>query len=161
MFCRVSLPEQLHSDQGRQFESNLMYEICKLLKIKKTRTTPYHPQCDGQAERFNRTLMDMLATTTRDHAFDWKGQIRKVRMAYIKIPARTGFTLFFLKFGRQAKLLIDLMYGSPRTATEPPLISDYAIHLKNRLEDAYSLAREKLGTSHERRKEQYDRQGAV
>ena len=63
MFCRFSPPEQLHSDQGRQFESDLLKEICDIFQIKKSRTTPYHPQCDGQVERFNRTLLHMLATT--------------------------------------------------------------------------------------------------
>ena len=63
LFCRFLPPEQLHSDQGRQFESELVAEVCKLLKICKTRTTPYHPQGDGLVERFNRTLLDMLATT--------------------------------------------------------------------------------------------------
>ena len=53
MFCRFSPPEQLHSDQGRQFESELMKKICKILNIRKTRTTPYHPQCDSLVERFN------------------------------------------------------------------------------------------------------------
>ena len=41
------VPNQIHSDQGRQFESNLFAEICELLQIEKTRTTPYHPQSDG------------------------------------------------------------------------------------------------------------------
>ena len=64
VFLRYSAPEQLHSDQGRQFESHLMTEICKLLQIKKTRTTPYHTQINGLVERFNRTLLAMLAKTT-------------------------------------------------------------------------------------------------
>ena len=70
VFLRFSPPEQLHSDQGQQFESNLVMEVCKLLHINKTRTTPYHPQCDGLVERFNRTLLHMLATCTEDHPGD-------------------------------------------------------------------------------------------
>ena len=66
IFFRFSIPEQLHSDQGRQFKSQLIIEVCKLLKINKTRTTPYHPQGDGLVERFNRTLLNMLATTIKD-----------------------------------------------------------------------------------------------
>jgi len=54
------VPEQLHADQGPQFESQLVREVCKLLHIKKTRTTPYHPQCDGMVEHFNRTLLNMF-----------------------------------------------------------------------------------------------------
>ena len=61
-FFRYSPPEQPHSDQGRQFESQLLAEVCKLLGIRKTRTTPYHPQSDGLVERYNRTLLCMLAT---------------------------------------------------------------------------------------------------
>ena len=60
--------DQLHSDQGKQFESTVMREICNILGMKKTRTSPYHPQYDGLVERYNRTLLDMLATTTRNHA---------------------------------------------------------------------------------------------
>ena len=48
MFCRFSPPEQIHSDQGRQFESDLLKEICDIFQIKKSRTTTYHPQCDVQ-----------------------------------------------------------------------------------------------------------------
>ena len=85
MFCRFSPPEQLHSDQGRQFESTLMKEICDILKIKKTRTSAYHPQCDGLVERFNRTLLSMLSTTTKDHPFNWENQIRKFVWPIIQV----------------------------------------------------------------------------
>ena len=64
VFLRFSPPEQLHSDQGRQSKSNLVREVCKLLHINETRTTPYHPQCDRLVEQFNRTLLNMLATST-------------------------------------------------------------------------------------------------
>ena len=67
MFLRFSPPEQLHSDQGRQFESLLVAEICKLLGVRKTRTTPYHPQGDGMVERFNRTLISLLSAAIWDH----------------------------------------------------------------------------------------------
>ena len=59
--CRFGVPEQLHTDQGRNFESKLIQEICKLLEIHKTRSSPYHPQSDGLVERFNRTLEAMLS----------------------------------------------------------------------------------------------------
>ena len=105
VFCRFSLPEQLHSDQGQQFESDLIKEICNILKIEKSRTTPYHPQCDGLVERFNRTLKHMLATTLRDHPFDWEDRLRKVCMACnTSEQSSTGYTPFYLMFGREAKL---------------------------------------------------------
>ncbi|KRX51502.1 Retrovirus-related Pol polyprotein from transposon, partial [Trichinella sp. T9] len=61
VFCRYGAPETLHSDQGRNFESELVKEVCQLFGVTKTRATAYHPQSDGLVERMNRTLLDMLA----------------------------------------------------------------------------------------------------
>jgi len=156
MFCRFSPPDQLHSDQGRQFEAEVLQEICRILKIKKTRTTPYHPQYDGLVERLNRTLLSMLATTTRDHPFDWEDQIRKVCMTYnTSIHSSTGYTPFYLMFGRQSRLPIDLVYGTGDHRETSP--DNYAIQMKNGLKEAYSLVRKKLERTHELRKENYDR----
>ncbi len=44
---RFGVPYRIHSDQGRQFEGNVFREMCLLLQVEKTRTTPYHPQSDG------------------------------------------------------------------------------------------------------------------
>ena len=59
--CRFGMPSVIHSDQGREFENKIMQELCLLDGSHKTRTTPYHPESDGMVERFNRTLLMMLA----------------------------------------------------------------------------------------------------
>ena len=90
VFCHFSIPEQLHSDQGRQFESKVIEAICKILHIRKTRTTLYHP--DGQVERFNRTLLAMLATCIEEHPFQWEEKLTKVCIAYnTSIHSTTGY----------------------------------------------------------------------
>lgn len=50
VLCRFEIPQTIHSEQGRQFESNLFQEMCKLFDIEKTRTTPYHLQSDSMVE---------------------------------------------------------------------------------------------------------------
>ena len=65
-FFRFSPPEQLHSDQRKQFESELVAEVCKLLGILKTRATPYQPQSDGLIEKFNCTLLSVLGTVASE-----------------------------------------------------------------------------------------------
>ena len=156
VFLRFSAPEQLHSDQGRQFESQLVKEVCKLLHINKTRTTPYHPQSDGLVERFNRTLLAMLATCAKDNPLDWEKHVRKVCMAYnTSVQASTGYTPFYLMFGRQARLPADVIYGAPNT--DERSVTDYAMALRRRMENAFTLARQHSLTQHLKQKELYDK----
>ena len=65
------VPVQLLSDCGAAFLSYLLTEICKLMGVEKLNTTTYHPQTDGLAERFNRTLTDMLAKKVEQSGKDW------------------------------------------------------------------------------------------
>ncbi|GFR95824.1 Pol polyprotein [Elysia marginata] len=60
IFSRTGIPQEILSDRGTQFTSDLMGEICRLLSMKKLTTSPYHPQCNGLVERFNATLKSML-----------------------------------------------------------------------------------------------------
>ena len=59
--CRYGVPEGLHADQGRNFEAQLMKELCQRLGIRRTRSSPFNPQGNGQAERTNCTLAERLA----------------------------------------------------------------------------------------------------
>lgn len=59
--CWYGVPRRLHSDQGRNFEYSLFKELCKLLQINKSHTSPYRPQSDGLIERFNRTQLSLLS----------------------------------------------------------------------------------------------------
>ena len=158
LFCRFSVPEQLHSDQGRQFEANVFQEMCKLLHINKTRTTPYHPQSDGLIERFNRTLQNMLAVSLSDSSSDqseWESLLPKACLAYnTSVQPTTGFTPFFLMYGRQAKLPVDIMYGDPES--DVTTSTEYASKLKSTLQNSYEIVRTKMQAELKREKEFYD-----
>ncbi|XP_048242476.1 uncharacterized protein K02A2.6-like [Haliotis rufescens] len=65
------IPEKLHSDQGRNFESDIIKQLCSILGILKTWTTPYHPMGNGLCERFNRTLLGMLGTLEEQQKAKW------------------------------------------------------------------------------------------
>ena len=158
IFCRFSTPEQLHSDQGSQFESMLIAEVCKLMNIHKSHTTPYHPQGDGLVERFNRTLLNMLATTSHDHPLDWEHHIRKVCMAYnTSEQATTGYSPFYLMFGRNARLPVDIMFPTQTPATDGVVYGEYAKTMKETMEKAFRTVREHVGNKQERQKQFYDR----
>jgi len=155
-FFRFSLPDQLHSDQGRQFESTLISEVCKLLKIQKSRTTPYNPQGDGLVERFNRTLLDMLSTTIKEYQGTWEDHVQAVCLAYnTSVQPTTGYSPFYLMFGRQARIPVEIMFGSGPVATSSP--SAYATKLHQSLTLAYNEVRDKMKATFQRQKQFYDR----
>ena len=85
LISRFGVPLEIHTDQGREFESILFSRLCEVLEVKKTRTTPYHPQSDGLVERFNRTLLQMLSIYVNKYNSDWDEQLPFVLMAYRSI----------------------------------------------------------------------------
>lgn len=81
-FQHYRFPLCLHSDQGRHFESELIKEFCKVSGIKQTHTRPYHPQGNGQTERFNHTLLNMLGSMEPNIKRNWKEYDGQMAHAY-------------------------------------------------------------------------------
>lgn len=82
VFSRVGVPKEILSDQGTNFMSSLMSELCRLLSIRKLSTTPYHPQANGLVERFNGTLKRMLQIFAQDEPGKWDKLIPYLLFAY-------------------------------------------------------------------------------
>lgn len=158
-FRYYSFPEKLHSDQGKNFESRVIQELCKIADIKKTRTSPYHPQGNGACERFNGTLLKMLGTLEDKQKSDWKSYIAPLVQAYNSTKSdSTGFSPHFLMFGWHPKLPIDAYLGtSPLPEQETTDPKTYVSKLKHRLNYAYSTAARQANKSSMKNKQQYDR----
>ena len=123
---RLGVPDFLHTDQGRNFESALLKAVCSLLGVSKTRTSPYHPQSDGLIERFNRTSLSLLSMATRQDEQNWDLHLHLMMLAYrTSVQESTGCTPFELVFGREAPLPVDVMYGLP-PQTSPTEVNQYA-----------------------------------
>ena len=103
------LLEKILLDQGRNFESELIADLCKLMGTTKLRTSLYHPQTNGQCDRFNSTLINMLGTLPPECKSNWKGIIGALAHAYNCMQNSTmGFSPYFLMYGRQPHLPIDI-----------------------------------------------------
>ena len=104
LFSRFGIPDQIHSDQGRQFESKLFAEMCELLHIDKTKKTPYHPQLDGMVERFNKTLCSMIRAHINENHSNWDLLLPYVTMAYrVTEHETTGTSPNMLMFGHNTR----------------------------------------------------------
>lgn len=155
-FVHYGIPEKLHSDQGPDFESRTIKELCELIGTKKIRTTPYHPR-GNPVERFNRTLLNMLGTLENQKKSHWRDYVKPLVHAYnCTKNETTGFTPYELMFGRQPRLPVDLAFGLP-VNHKPGSHSQYVRNLKSQLEDSYKVATENAKKTASRNKARFDK----
>jgi len=158
VFSKFGAPQQLLTDRGSEFESELFQELMKWMEIDKLRTTAYHPSCNGVVERFHRTLNSMLGKVVSESQRDWDERLPLVLAAYRATPHEsTGMTPNKLFLGHEVRMPIDLVMGlPPEESGEGMSAHDYLIKLHQSATEAYQLARKHLRASAERRKRHYD-----
>ena len=151
-------PREIHSDQGRQFVSAVFKEICKLLEINKSQTTPLHPSSDGLVERMNRTVKSMLSKFVRADQKDWDTHIDYIVMAYNTTPQEsTGVSPHRLVYGDEMLMPLDIMTENiPERNGSEVNPSQYVTDLGAKMKAMYELVRENLQEASCRQKKQYD-----
>ena len=152
---RVGVPQEILTDQGTNFTSQLISEVYRLLHIKPIRTTPYHPQ----TERFNGTLKAMLKKTAAEEGRDWDRLLLYLLFAYREVPqASTGFSPFELLYGRNVRGPLDILkesWEASRKSTES--VVSYVLMIQERLAKLRDSVQENLKNAQATQKEWYDR----
>lgn len=109
---RHGVPLEVHTDQGKNFESNIFQGIMRLLGIRKTRTTALHPQSDGQIERHHQTILNYLAKFIAEDQRDWDSWVPMYLLAYRSSQHEAmGASPAELYFARDLRLPSDLLRG--------------------------------------------------
>ena len=157
--CHYGFPEKFISDQGRNFESDLIKELCKIAGVKKLHTTPYHPQGNGQCERFNSTLCNMLGTLSEEEKSDWKSYLGCMTHAYnCTKHASTTYSPYYLMFGRHPRLPIDVEFGLPKSnSSDNSSKSRYIQKLRRRPNYAFQKATKVANQQANKYKSSYDK----
>ena len=156
--CRFGTVKQIHTDQGREFESHLFAHLCRLLGVEKSRTTPYRPQSDGLVENFNKSLKQMFTHFVNEHQNDWDDYIPFLLLAYRStIHESTGCTPNLLFLSRELSLPIDLMAGNPSKSQNYACPVEYVEWVRNSMEKCFKFAQSSLEKAASRQKKYYDR----
>ena len=155
----ISDQDQFISDQGRNFESDLIQELCKIADVKKLHTSPYHPQSNGQCERFNSTLCNMLGTLSDEEKSDWKSHLGCMTHAYnCTKHVSTTYSPYYLMFGRHPRLPIDVEFGLHKpNCSDNCSKSRYIQKLRRRLNYAHKKASKYSSEQAQKYKTSYDR----
>src|SRR5271156_4622462 len=150
------IPLFLISDQGRNFESEVFQEMCKILNIHKIRTTAMHPQGDSKVERSIQTIKKCLTCRAMNvNNKKWDLEIDYCLMAIrTSVEASTKYSPYYLLFGREMVFPIELQYGNP--PHEPLTPETHAKQLRNKLIHAYKEVRENFEVAQARQKHYFD-----
>ena len=96
-------PHEIISDQGREFVNATVAHLCSALGVNRRVTSPYHPRTDGQVERTNQSVVQILERQAVESPDDWDEFLPLATFAInTRASASTGFTPFELLFGRPA-----------------------------------------------------------
>ena len=157
-FSRVGIPREILTDQGTNFMSQLLKELCNLLHISQIRTSPYHPQTDGLVKRFNKTLKLMLRKLVSKEGKNWDRLLWYVLFAYREVSqSTTGFSPFELLYGREVRGPLDVLreeWEVNKKSDESVL--SHILPVRERLEEMSELASENLKEAQKYQKLCYD-----
>lgn len=156
-FSRFGCPTYLHTDQGKNFDGKLFNDMCKLLRIVKQRTTPYRPNANGQVERYNRTLLQLIRCYLQDNHSTWDENLQLLCAAIRSTVNRSiQQTPNMMMLGREVSHPHEIMLGLAqinKTLLDPDA---HIIQLKNTLEKVHHLARDILKHQQVIQKRYYD-----
>ena len=148
IISRFGVPKILVSDRGIHFLNSLIQEMTDKFQIDHRKTTPYHPQTNGQTERVNGILVNILRKTMMDYKRDWDTKLTVTLWAYrTTFKLTTQATLFSLVYGLETTPPIEYEVESFRVAIGARFIESQS--LKNRLTDLDELdERRRMAAQH-------------
>ena len=139
-FSVFGFPQRLMSDQGMEFCGKVIMAMCSLLRVENIRTTPYHPQTNGSAERVHQTLQHMIGKLDLEKRRKWPAHIGSIIIAYNSTRSLvTRYSQYYLMFGWRPRLPIDLLFLMRRTQMLTRTIEEYIASLYDHLQECTRL----------------------
>ncbi|KAK7877227.1 hypothetical protein WMY93_032080 [Mugilogobius chulae] len=150
-------PERIHSDQGANFESQLIKELLEMAGVQKSHTTPYHPMGNGIAERYNRTLGNMIRALPPNSKARWPQMLQTLTFCYnCTEHETTGFAPFYLMFGRIPRLPMDVVFQHVLHNNSVVDHCEFVARLRRDLAEAARIAQKHSRSEQVRQAENYN-----
>ena len=158
LFSLFGPPEHILTDQGRNFCSALLRDLCKLLGIKKLRTSVRRPQGNGQCERACQTLKRMIGKLDKNKKQEWPKHLASIVMAYNGTrSAVSGYSPFYMMFGRRQRQAVDFLFPTQVKLDRVENTSEYIDELRQSLKACYEAARKLQTDNAVNMKKRFDR----
>ena len=120
-FPRHGYPEIMICDNGGEFTAKELKDYLRGVGVDQRVTTPYHPMSNGKSERLNKTLKEMLARMVNGKRGDWEERLGEALMAHRNsVSGVTGYTPFFLTYGRRGRLPLTRMLTAEKEGQVRP-----------------------------------------
>jgi len=158
---RFGVPQLVHTDQGRNFTSQLFSDLCRMLEATKTRTTPYRPSANGQVERYNQMILSYIRCQLQDDETRWDEHLAAFGMSLrATVNRNTGFTPNLMQLGREISMPLDILLdATPRTPWTSTSV--FVRERDSELRQAFRRARLQLGAAQGRQKTHYDTRACI
>lgn len=167
VFSRFGFPQEIQSDLGTDFTSELMKLFLDEFHIRHIKSSPLHPQSQGQIERFHRTMKSMLRALTDKFKDAWDEALPWVLFSYRECPVETiGFSPFELLYTYPVRGPLSLIKrvwtdSNPEfTSTKPNVIS-FMLETRERFRISKELAKEMGDKSRVNSKVWYDKKARL
>lgn len=152
--CIHGIPMSILTDNGPEFVGEIFTHICKLLKIEKKMSSPYHPQTNGGLEKTHRVIKEMLRHNVDKNAHNWCENIPFVVFSFNSaVHESTQYQPYELLYGNPIHIPTIFQKNSEIGYN----YDNYAFEMKQKLQTAYALARENLINKKNRTKLHYDK----
>lgn len=135
IYSKFGLPEAIISDRDVRMTGNFWPSFFRVLGTRLSMSSAFHPQTDGQTERMNRSLEEMLRAYVGPRQDDWDDLLPLMEFAYNnKEHTATGFTPFYLNLGRHPHTSLT---RSLQVESDVPSVEDYIKRMREAQEFAY------------------------
>ena len=159
-FLRHGYPLVLLSDQGRNVDGSLIYRLCATLGISKLRSSPYHPQRDGQAERSVQSFKQALRCLLEERNIgetDWPSLVQEVTFACNSyVNASTGYSPNEIMYAASLRTKADAIFPGIKPISFKD-IQSYCEHVEEARKVVHERVHENVMNSQRRMEKNYNR----